>query len=222
MDQAGVDRAVLAPVATRAGQEEGILRWVQSLRSERLVPFAGLYPTGEDAVGHLHRIADAGIAGIKLHPDYQAYFVDDPAVDPVYAAAADLGLIILFHAGVDIGLPDPVHASPERLARVLDRHPGLRCILAHLGGYRMWDEVERHLVGRSCFFDTAYLAGRVDTTQFLRIVRNHGVERVLFATDYPWSEPVGDLAWLRSSGLDDRELDLVQGANAARLLCGSA
>lgn len=218
MDEGGVDRAVIAPVATRPGQEPGILRWVTSLPADRLIPFAGLVATGPDAVAHVHRIADAGVAGIKLHADYQRHFVDDPAADPAYAAAAERRLVLLFHAGVDIGLPDPVHASPERLARVMDRHPGLRCILAHLGGYRMWDDVERCLVGRPCFFDTAYLAGHLDEARFLRIVRTHGVERILFGTDSPWGEPAGDIAWLRATGLDGDELDRILGANAAALL----
>lgn len=217
MDEGGVDRAVVAPVATRPGQEPGILRWATYLPSDRLIPLAGLVATGPDAADHVHRIADVGVRGIKIHPDYQRHYADDPAADAAYSAAAERGLIVLFHAGVDIGLPDPVHASPERLARVMDRHPRLRCILAHLGGYRMWDDVERHLVGRPCWLDTAYLAGRIDQAQFLRIVRAHGVERVLFATDWPWSEAAGDIAWLRATGLDGAELDLVLGANAAAL-----
>ena len=90
--------------------------------------------------------------------------------------------------------------------------------MAHLGGYRMWDEVERWLVGRPCFFDTAYVPGRIDEDRFLRIVRAHGAGRVLFATDSPWGEPAGDMAWLRSTGLEPAEVNRILGDNAAALL----
>ncbi len=221
MDAAGVDRSVVLPVATRPDQEESILRWVSGLPRDRFEPFGAVYPRGPEAARTVHRIAESGLRGFKLHPDYQGFFVDDPMADPVYEAAVERNLIVLFHAGVDIGLPEPVHAPPIRLRKVLDRHPGLRVVLAHLGGYRMWDEVEEFLVGRDCYLDTAYVLDSIDPEQFLRIVRRHGAEKVLFATDSPWGDASDELAKLAAVGLSNSELHRIRGAAAQALLAGA-
>ena len=101
----------------------------------------------------------AGIKGVKFHPDYQMFFVDEERMFPLYRQMADAGLIAFFHAGVDIGLPPPVHCPPDRLATVLDRVPDLTVVAAHFGGFKMWDDVEKYLIGRNLWLDTSLHAG---------------------------------------------------------------
>ena len=218
LDGWGVDAAVLLPVATKPSQQRTINDWVLSVRSERLIPFGTVHPDAEDAVAELERIRAAGFKGIKLHPDYQGFMVDDARVFPIYEACRALGLIVVLHTGLDAISPELIHAIPDASARVVRRFPGLRLVLAHLGGYMQWDEVERHLVGAPVYFDTAFTAGEISDEQALRIIRAHGADKVLFASDCPWHAPTEELAMLNRLPLTDGERAAILHGNAERLL----
>ncbi|MHB9155837.1 MAG: amidohydrolase family protein [Endomicrobiales bacterium] len=79
-------------------------------------------------------------AGIPaaMHPEYQEFQPEDPRLRPLFEACAKNNLIVLFHAGVDLGYPD-VHCTPKGVKELLDI-PGLTLVLAHMGGYRIWDD----------------------------------------------------------------------------------
>jgi uncharacterized protein len=218
MDRSGVDRSVVCPVSTKVSQVRSINQWIGSVTDPRLIPFGTLFPGMDDPAGETAWLRENGIRGVKLHPEYQDFYVDDESVYPLYEACMKDGLIVLFHAGVDIGLPPPVHATPERLARVLDDFPGLTVVAAHLGGYRMWDGVREHLVGRSIYFDLAYFSVSYDEALFLSIMRSHGIERILFATDYPWLDQVRALEEITAWPFSGDERRMVMGENAKRLL----
>jgi uncharacterized protein len=65
-----------------------------------LVPFASVDPhDGASALARLRDLAAAGARGLKLHPSLQAFAPNDPAHHRLYAAAAELGLPIVFHTG---------------------------------------------------------------------------------------------------------------------------
>lgn len=102
---------------------------------------------------------------------------------------------------------------------MLDEWPGLECVLAHMGGYRYWDEVREHLCGRDVYFDTAYVPGNLPDEELLALIRDHGVGRVLFGSDGPWADAGRDAAHLGRIGLDERELEQVLYANARALYC---
>jgi uncharacterized protein len=220
--EAGIDRAVNMPIATRPSQVRTINQWAAEINAAggNVISFGTLHPMHEDWQGEIDRLVAARIPGIKLHPDYQDFFVDDESVIPMYRALADAGLIVLFHAGEDIGLPPPVHAAPERLARVLDAVPGLTIIAAHVGGWRLWDDVEKHLVGRDIFFDTAFSLQFMGSERMASIITAHGAQRVLFGTDSPWVSHSEALAEIRSLPVSDDDLAAVLGGNAERLLSG--
>jgi uncharacterized protein len=216
----GVDRSVIMPIATKPSQVRGINQWAAGVGRQypEIIPFGTLHPLQEDWVPEIESLAADGIRGIKLHPDYQEFFVDDPSVTPMYRALADAGLIVLFHAGVDIGLPPPVHCTPDRLARVLDTAPNLTVIAAHMGGYECWDEVERCLVGRRVFFDTSYAMVTLSPERMRQLIKAHGADQILFGTDSPWTCPKTEIEKLRSLSLSEEEIDGILGGNAERLL----
>lgn len=221
MDRGGVDRAVVAPVATKPSQVTGINDWVASLDQPRLVGLGAMHPDFPDPVRELERIAGLGLAGIKLHSQHQGFTPADPRMTPVYEAAARLGLIVLFHAGGYITTHD-TEADPVELAAVVEAYPGLRCILAHMGGYQVWDEVREHLCGRDVYFDTAYVPRNLPDDEFLALARDHGIERVLFGTDGPWADAGAEIDYIRQMGFTDAELDAIFEGNAARLFDASA
>ncbi len=222
MQRAGITYAVIAPIATRPAQVRAINSWAAAVtaRHPELVCLGTLHPALADWQEEIDRLHAAGLPGVKMHHDYQECFVDDPALLPRYRALADAGLLLLVHAGVDIGLPPPVHCPPERLARVLDAVPGLTLIAAHMGGYAQWEAVEEHLVGRELYFDTSYSRADLGTERMTALIRAHGATRVLFATDSPWTEQQAEVAGLRALPLAEDEKQAILGGNAERLLRG--
>lgn len=79
MDQAGIWRSVVLSIATRPEQSEVIIDWSKSIASERIIPFASVMPTDEQAAALVRKIAAAGIKGVKIHPYYQRFVIDNPA-----------------------------------------------------------------------------------------------------------------------------------------------
>jgi uncharacterized protein len=219
MRGAGIDRSVVASIATKPAQVASITRWAAANReTDGIICLGSLHPGQDDWTSDIERLVADGIAGIKLHPDYQLFFVDDARVMPMYRALADAGLFLLFHAGVDIGLPPPVHCTPDRLARVLAAVPDLTIIAAHMGGYKCWEDVERYLAGRNLFFDTCYTFADLGAERMTALIKAHGTERVLFGTDSPWTDQAAEIANIRSLLLAPGEIDAILGGNARRLL----
>jgi len=218
MDQAGIAASVVASIATKPTQFESILRWSDSIRSKRIIPFPSLCPTAPEAEAQARQVAAEGFRGIKLHPYYQQFVLDDERAAPVYAAAAECGLTILMHAGFDIAFPRDRVADPAKLIRVLEQHPQLRLIAAHLGGWMDWDEVETKLLGRPVYFDVSTCFDFMDRAQADRILRGHRPEFLLFGSDSPWVDQQRTIEAVHSFGLPPETEARVLGGNAAALL----
>ncbi len=216
MDEAGIAASVLAPVATKPGQVPRVNDWTAAQASERIVPFGSMHPDFEDPEAEIARMRSLGMRGFKLHPEYQAFSPDEPRMDAIHAAAREHGVAILYHAGADIGIPT-LHGTPEAFAKMLDAWPGLTVVLAHMGSFDLWDDVERLLVGRDVYFDTSYTLGHLPDGQFTRIARGHGLDRILFGSDGPWTDSAAEIARLRAL-FDEDEISGVLGGNAERLL----
>lgn len=185
---------------------------------------AGIHPDCENPEEKLDFLAGAGFRGIKLHPDYQGVYIDDGRYIRIIRHAVSLGLCVVLHSGVDVGLPDPVHCPPERAARMLDAvYPDGKIekpliVFAHSGGYQMTGQVKKYLCGKNVWFDLAYTLGKYDAETSLDIIRAHGADRILFATDSPWSPQPEDAAKLLRLGLTEEEEELIRWKNAAGLL----
>ena len=220
MRRSGVDMSCLMPIATRPNQSRSINQWVSEACGDReaLIPFGSFHPAQENWREEIDFIVEVGLAGVKFHPDYQEFFVDEERMFPIYRALEEAGLIVLFHAGVDIGLPPPVHCPPDRLARVLDEVPNLTIIAAHMGGYFCWDDVERYLVGRNIYFDTSYSLADLGPERMTDLMKAHGTEKILFGTDSAWTDQADEVASIQSLSLSEAEIAAVLGENAFRLL----
>lgn len=232
MRQAGVDRSVILPVATRKGQFETINRFARQINETQsdVISFGGIHPDDDDPEGKLLFLRESGFKGIKIHPDYTDTFIDDPRYIRIITACARLGLLLVTHAGVDPAFP-VVHCPPDRARAVLDRVMAAAgrkepfMVFAHLGGMCMYNEVEKHLVGSPCYIDISCafqsMMGFCGTTDeaVVRLIRAHGAERILFATDCPWSDQKESLEHFRAmTGLSEHEKSLILYQNARRLL----
>lgn len=213
--------SIVLPVVTKPSQFETINAFAADItEKEGIISFGGIHPEDENYLDKLNKIKELGLKGIKLHPDYQKTYVDDPGMVQIVRYAAEIGLIVLLHAGLDIGLPDPIHCTPQRVVNMLGQidYVDAKIILAHMGGFNLWDDVEAYLVGKNIYFDTSYSLGFIDDPQFVRIVKNHGADRILFATDSPWGGQGETLSHFRSLDFTDEEFERMLWRNGAELL----
>jgi predicted TIM-barrel fold metal-dependent hydrolase len=144
-----------------------------------------------------------GLRGIKLYPVLAHFDPRDPAHDPVYRAAADHGLVVLWHMGAtpspagDLALSDPLLVD-----HVAVRHPDLTQIIAHLG--HPWQR-ETMLVlrkNRRVFSDVSASWAR-PFDGFHALVRAQEwdvVDKLLFGSDYPMWTPQDAADGLRALG----------------------
>ncbi len=218
MKKAFIDKSVVLSIATKPSQTEKINTWSSSIQDDSIIAFGSVHPENENWREELLRLKKMGIKGIKLHPDYQQFFVDDEKLYPIYEFAGELGLIVLFHAGVDIGLPAPYHATPDRLRRVVDAFSGVKFVAAHMGGFSYWDEVEEYLLGTDIYFDTSYSLRFMDSGQARRIINNHGYKKILFATDSPWGDQSEEIEKIREFSFEPDVEKAILGLNAKELL----
>ncbi len=189
MDRDGVDMAVLQPIVTKQHQLVGTNRWAVSVVSDRILSFGSIYPHTKDPAADIDFVRSLGLRGLKFHTEYQDFVVDAPEMIEVYRYAASVGLPILFHGGEDLSMPGPFKSSPAQYARISESVPELRMIVAHLGGFHQWDDVEEYLAGReNVWLDTSMGFSWYAHEQFLRILEKHGDDRILFASDSPWSD----------------------------------
>ena len=216
MDEAGVDKAVVCPVATRPEQVVSINRWVTSLDRERFLPFGAMHPDFADPEEELAFLRDQDVRGLKLQPHFQGYTVESPALLRLFERLEDF--VVLMHGGQEIKPIPLVPTTPERLRALHERFPQQRLVIAHLGGYLMWEDMETHLLGQDLYFDLSFTSDRLDDATIARLVAAHGPERILFGSDYPWMTPAAARAGVERMGWTDAEKRGILGGNAERLL----
>lgn len=218
MKISGVSKSVIMPIATKPQQTTSVNRWAVSIQDDSILSFGSIHPDYENWEEEMDLLVSADIKGIKLHPDYQEFFVDDEKVFPIYESAASKGLIILFHAGIDIGIPDPVHCTPERLRKVAENFPNLKIIAAHMGGFKCWDDVMNYLVGTRVYFDTSYSYDYLGVAKMKNIISAHGTDKILFGSDSPWSAQDKDVRDIESLNLASDDYEKIMCKNALNLL----
>ena len=227
MALAGVDKAVMCPIATKPSQHAVILRTAIAIRDGELgeraarmiIPFASAHPADRNVHEHLREIAAAGIKGIKVHPYYQDFSLDDPRAWPMFRTIAELGLIVQCHAGYDVGYPSRYDAcSPRAIAVLLRNVPGLRFIAAHLGGCAGFPpHATDELLDLGAYIDTSALHRDWHKDEQVRLLRGWPTERILFGTDFPWVHYPEAIRWVKSIR-DPRDHEAILGGTAARLL----
>ncbi len=202
--------------ATKASQVESVNDFIAGyVKKEKLyIGFGTIHKDFENIEGEMKRIKELGLKGIKLHPDFQDFKIDQPEMDRIYQCASELGLPVLMH----VGDKNTDNSKPHRLANVLDNFPKLTVIAAHMGGYSDWDEALKYLYGRDVYFDTSSTMHAVRYEKVREMIYMHDVNKILFGSDFPiqWtSEALEDIYRLN---LPDEDRNKILYVNAARLL----
>lgn len=215
----GIDFSLVLPIATAPKQTHNINTFAAEINGhDGIFSFGSLHPDQEDIEGTLEQIAALGLRGIKLHPEYQRFYIDSPAALRILKKCEQLGLYVVLHTGMDHGCPPPLHCTPERLSHVLDYVSGSRIIAAHMGGWNMWDDAEKYIIGTPIIIDTTFSLHLMDKSQAQRMIRAHSADRVLLGSDWPWYPQGKSLDLLKKLDLTESELAKISGGNAARIL----
>ena len=121
-DEWGIDKGVLLSVATKPAQQRVINDWCAQQDGGRFISFGGIHPDAEDYEQEIAHIKELGLHGIKLHPDYQGFMIDDERMDKIYDAIERADLPVIFHSGYDCVSPDIIHSTPERALNMIKKH----------------------------------------------------------------------------------------------------
>jgi predicted TIM-barrel fold metal-dependent hydrolase len=169
-------------------------------------------------VGKAQLVAQAGLRGIKLHPYYQDFELDDPALFHFFRVLEQMGLLVVCHTGFDFAFPRDRKADPLRIVRLLDKVPSLKFVATHIGAWEDWDEVERHLLGKPVYMEISMSLELLGPTRGREFLTAHPADRILFGTDSPWTSQAETLRLARALGLGPERERRLLWENALALL----
>ncbi|MDA8098513.1 MAG: amidohydrolase family protein [Nitrospiraceae bacterium] len=220
MDRAGISASVVANIATKPAQSRPILDFCRQIKSERIIPLVSLHPANrpEEVDAVLSAAAALGIRGVKLHPMYQGFTIDDRMQYSLYQMIEHYGMFVIFHTGLDVAFPGNLQADIARVRRVAEDFRGLTIVATHVGGWRQWD---RAAVLASCpnvYTETSMTMPEMSDDEFIRLVSLFDENRILFGSDSPWTDQKNMLERTQSLRLPDRIKAKMLWQNAQALL----
>ena len=213
--EAGIDRFLVCSVATKVEQVRSINQFIQE-KCRKYPQFTGLgawHQDIQDIAGEMDDIQRRGLRGIKLHPDFQKFHIDDECMIPVYQEAHRRGLPVLFHTGDS----RTDYSSPVRLMHVIEKIPEFTCIAAHLGGYSEWADARRELSGTNVYIDTSSSLFSITPEQARENIEHFGVDHTMFGTDFPMWSPKKELERFFALGYGEEDNAQMLYGNFARL-----
>ncbi len=166
------------------------------------------------------KVTEKDAKGIKLHPCAQRFYPFDRRLWPCYEAAQELNIPVVVHSG-DFSAYPVQYALPKYYLEVLASFPKLPLVLAHIAK-PFWDEAKM-IAQRypSVNFDTTGVLSKnyIDISDdfFVSIVREIGVERVMFGTDFPFIDPNEQIERMKRLTFTEEEKQLVFSGNAKRI-----
>ncbi len=208
-----ISSATLKPENLRTGNDYLL---EAAKEHKEFIPFSSFSPklSEKEICIELDRVKALGSKGIKLHPDFQYFNIDEPSLFGAYRHAAELEMPILFH----VGDTKTDYSTPTRLYNLMDKIPNLTVIAAHLGGYQEWDLAEKVLVGTPMYTDISDAITFLPPEKLVSLVRRHGVERVLFASDFPLRSPLEVYKQFETLGFTELEKEYICHISAETLL----
>lgn len=234
----GFDYSVNLPVITNPAKSfkinQDMVSQYEELKLRHIISFGGIHPDCEDYKEQLSFLKNNGIAGIKIHPAYQGVNLDDIRYLRIIEYASSLDLIVLTHAGIDIGIYDHNYSDVDSILTVMKEVSPHKLVLAHMGNWGCWDKVRKYLLGCNAYFDTAFSLGPIehsladaptpyydtviDDNLFTYICKGHGIDKILFGSDSPWQSQSDYLARIKGLDFTDEEFAMIAGGNAEKLL----
>ena len=218
MSGSGVDLSCCLGIANEARHVDSVNRFVAGLESDVRFGFGTVHvdlPV-EENIASLKR---HGIRGVKIHPLYQGFALDDPRLWEILDAFGE-EFAVITHVGAG-GTPEANRLSNPKMVRDIARQfPGLRLTACHFGGYKLLDDAEEMLAGADIVLETSWPPSlkTLRPERVRQLIRKHGAERIVFGSDWPMTSPAEEIETIQKLGLTDTETKLVLGGTLARVL----
>lgn len=216
-ESAGVDHFIVQSVATTPHQVASINNFIAAevaKNPKKLTGLGTLHPDSEDIKSDVAHILELGLKGVKLHPDIQAFKIDDYRCLKIYELCEQYGLPVLMHTGDN----RYDYSNPNRLLPVLEIYKNLTVIGAHLGGWSIWKEAVKAYKGIPNFYvDCSSSFNYLKPEEAKEVIRAYGADKVLFGTDYPMWSHKNELEYFFSLGLDETEILSILSINAKKI-----
>ena len=215
--RAGISRYVVHSCATKANQVRAINQFIKGEMDlhKEFIGFMTLHQdmTEDEVANEVDWAIKEGFKGVKLHPDFQKFYIDDERAQNFYRVIGDR-LPILFHTGDD----RYDFSKPIRLARMAKKYPNVNFIGAHFGGYRCWHESDVYKGLDNVYYDTCSSLAFIDSDYAKKLIDKLGYERFFFATDFPMWDASGELERFNKIKLTDKEKEAIFSKNIKQLL----
>jgi len=218
MNANGIEASVLCSIATKPSQFEPIFRWSREIASDRIFPLASVHPQDSEAVEHIHQIAQAGLKGVKMHPYYQDFYLDDPHLYPLFEAIQAEDLLLTMHTGYDFAFDRIDRATPKQIWDLVQRFPEMKLVTTHLGAWEQWDDVQRYLLGKPIYMETSFSVEYLGPERVRQMLLDHPPEYILFGTDSPWTDQAKTIAAHESIDLPEEIKEKYFFENASNIL----
>lgn len=217
MEKAGINKSVVLTAATAPAQVVPANNCaIELLKTPEFIPFGTIHPGFKDMEAELERLERHGIKGLKFHPDFQGFRMDDPALFDVMDMIGDR-FICLFHIG-DTLPPEKNPSCPRKLSSLRKNFSKPVIIAAHMGGYRHWDLAVKELANSDIYVDTSSTNDFLNDDQIRNLFKSYRKDRILFGSDYPLFDAGDELNSFRKRlGFTPKDIDEMMG-NARRLL----
>ena len=214
----GVSHYLIHSVATTPKQVKSINEFISGevkKHPDLFTGFGTLHPDSDDIQGDFDYLIELGLKGVKLHPDFQQFALNEDR-------AFDLGEVI--NAG---GVPVLIHcgdfrynySNPEQLIPFLDKFPERTVIGAHFAGWSMWEDATRQLAGRdNLYVDLSSSLYALSPKTAKELIHAYGADKVLWGKDYPMWESVSEMEYFNKIDLTDEERSMILYENAFKLL----
>lgn len=185
---AGVERFVFCSYAHKPGMARDLNGWLAQT-SRALggfgLPLGTVHLDDPSPLGDVRDALDDGCIGLKIHEDVQRVAADDPRFDPIYELLAEREGFVLAHVG-PIPWSRETRQGPQRVAAILDRHPGLRFVVAHMGVPETLDYLALAAARPNLFVDTTMAFASADLrTSATATDIEAAAGSIVYGTDYP-------------------------------------
>ncbi len=214
-DLAGTHRFVILPVAIRPDRTRHINEFIagEVAREPRLFGFGTVHAGMEDIADEVDFIEENGLKGIKMHPDFQLFNIDDERLFPMYEQIQER-LPVIFHVGDD----RYDYSHPQRVRRILELFPRLQVIAAHFGSYALYREAYDLLKDKDCFFDVSSSLMFMDEGVAEGYINSYGAGRFVYGSDFPMWDPVTEMERFLKLKLTDDQFEQIAHKTAEYIL----
>lgn len=216
-ETSGIDHFIVQSVATTPKQVNSINEFIARSVEENKDCMTGLgtlHPDSADMKEDVRHIVELGLHGVKLHPDIQQFAIDDKRCMKIYELCEQEGLPVLMHTGDN----RYDYSNPNRLIPVCEAFPSLTIVGAHMGGWSIWEQACNELKGiPNLYFDCSSTLPWIGAMKAKELILEHGIDRVLFGSDYPMWDPGSELRQVLLMGLSEEENRKLLSENARRI-----